>query len=96
MCLLSYCSWPPDFFHYGEGLWVVLFKFCRNEWVEVVAVEVGFGGLNGCGEENGVVRVQYFIMFEVWRAVVVECFLEFAVLFDVVENRCHEDDKEVW
>ena len=23
----------------------MLFKFCCNEWVEVVAVEVGFGGL---------------------------------------------------
>ena len=46
MCFLLYCSWPPDFFHYGEGFRVVLFKFCRNEWVEVVAVEVGFGGLS--------------------------------------------------
>ena len=41
-----HCSWTPDFFHDGEGVWVVLFKFCCNEWVEVVAVEVGFGGLS--------------------------------------------------
>ena len=43
---LLHCSRPPDFFHDGERFWVVLFEFGRNEWIEVVTVEVGFGGLS--------------------------------------------------